>query len=420
MNSRTANTPWARRAAVAGCAALALGVTSLGLAQVASAAPAQGFIASPNGMVGLQQTVVISAPAAKGQVVTIGLQNASTAQTLQTSIGSNGYGYLNWTPTFGGSWTINGLGNIISSGSTTINVAAMPTYTVLLAQNNVQNGVNNNLSAAVIAPIGSLAPTGSVYLATSFGNGITTQPLTGLYGGTTATTTLPWTPNGNGPLPILATYAPGTSANSGSVSPISQPNITREDSIVAMRWPATLYVNQPTVLQAVLGAGIPQGSVAFYMDGNGISGSIPTVNGVASLQWTPPVGGVHNISVAFTSNTPIPGMGSSGSSLQSVNIQPAKAQDNITVDPPTMPAWSIAAPIVMKAGSNLTLAGTAVSGSTVVFSEQGPCYINGSVLYAPSAGSCQITAVSPGNVTLNPTTETYTVTVTAPPKKKRS
>jgi hypothetical protein len=85
-----------------------------------------------------------------------------------------------------------------------------------------------------------------------------------------------------------------------------------------------------------------------------------------------------------------------------------------------MPAWSIAAPIVMKAGSNLTLAGTSVSGSTVVFSEQGPCYINGSVLYAPSAGSCQITAVSAGNATLNPTTESYTVTVTAPPKKKRS
>jgi hypothetical protein len=83
-------------------------------------------------MVSLSQTVLINAPAAKGQVVTIGLQNASTAQTLQTTIGSNGYGYLSWTPTFDGSWTINGLGNIIRSGSTTINVAAMPTYTVLL------------------------------------------------------------------------------------------------------------------------------------------------------------------------------------------------------------------------------------------------------------------------------------------------
>jgi len=419
MNSRTATRTWARRSAVAGCAALALGATSLGLATGALAATSKGFIAAPNGMVGLQESILINAPGAKGQVVTIGLQNASTAQTLQTTIGSNGYGAVNWTPTFGGSWTINGLGNIISSGSTTINVAAMPTYTVLLAQNNVQNGVNNNLSAAVIAPIGTLAPTGTVYLATTSGNGITTQPLTGLYGGTTATTTLPWTPNGNGGYPIQATYTPGTSANSGSMSPVSQPNITATDTVIALRWPATLYVNQATVLQAVLGQNIPQGSVAFYMDGNGISGSIATVNGIASLQWTPPTSGVHNISVAFTANTQIPGSGYNGSSTQSVNIQSARAQDNITVDPPTQPVWSIAAPIVMKAGSNLTLAGTAVSGSPIVFSEQGPCYINGTVLYAPSAGTCQISVQSAGNATLTPTIENYTVTVTAPPKKKK-
>jgi hypothetical protein len=420
MNSRTASTTWARRAAVAGCAALALGATSLGLAQVASAAPAKGFIASPNGMVGLQQTVVISAPSAKGQVVTIGLQNASTAQTLQTTIGSNGYGYLTWTPSFGGSWTINGLGNIISSGSTTINVAAMPTYTVLLAQNNIQTGVTNNLLAAVIAPIGSIAPTGNVYLATTTGNGITTQPLNGLFGGTTATAVLPWNPSSGGAIPIQATYTSATSGNTNSQSAVSQPNVTSVDSIVSMRWPATLYVNQPTVLQAVLGNGIPQGSAAFSIDGQAIGGSVPTVNGVATQTWTPSAGGIHTIVVTFTSNAPTAAQAVSSVSTQAVNIQPSKAQDNITVDPPTMPAWSIAAPIVMKAGSNLTLAGTAVSGSTVVFSEQGPCYINGSVLYAPSAGSCQITAVSPGNATLNPTTETYTVTVTAPPKKKRS
>jgi hypothetical protein len=283
----------------------------------------------------------------------------------------------------------------------------------------VQSGANNNLSAAVIAPIGTLAPTGSVYLATTFGNGITTQPLTGLYGCTTATTTLPWTPNGYGPFPIQATYTPGTSANNGSVSAVSQPNISATDTIVALR-SATLDVNQPTVLQAVLGKNIPPGSVAFYPDGKGISGSIPTVNGVASLQWTPPAGGVHNISVAFTANILIPGSGYSGSSTQSVNIQSAEVSDHITVDPIGQPVWSIAAPIVMKAGSNITLAGNAVSGSPIVFSEQGPCYINGAVLYAPSAGSCQIQVVTAGNATLNPTTENYTVTVTAPPTKKRS
>ena len=419
MNSRTASTTWARRTAVAGCAALALGATSLGLAQVASAAPAKGFIAAPNGMVGIQESILISAPNAKGQVVTIGLQNAQGSQTLQTTIGQNGYGYLSWTPIYGGAWNINGLGVIASSGSTTVNVAAMPTYTVLLAQNTIEQGVSQNLLGAVVAAGGTLAPTGNVYLATTTGNGITTQALSGLYGGTTATTSLPWTPGNGGPAPIQATFQPNNTAFTASTSPISQPNVQSGAYVIAMRWPATLYVNQPTVLQAVVGPNIPDGSAAFSMDGKGISGSIPTVNGVATLQWTPPASGVHNISVSFTSNKSAAGIVSSGVSTQSVNIQAAKAQDNVIVDPPGQPAWSIAAPIVMTAGGNVTLAGTSTSGSPVVFSEQGPCYINGNVLFAPSAGQCQVSAYSPGNATLTPTTENYTITVNAAPKKKR-
>jgi hypothetical protein len=403
MNSRTATRTWARRTAIAGCAALALGATSLGLATGASAAPAKGFIASPNGMVGLAQTVLISAPTAKGQVVTIGLQNAQGAQTLQTTIGSNGYGSVLWTPTLGGTW----------------NIAAMPTYTVLLAQNTIEQGVSQNLLGAVVAAGGSIAPTGNVYLATTTGNGITTQPLSGLFGGTTATTSLPWTPNNGGPAPIQATFQPNNTAFAASTSPISQPNVQSGAYVVAMRWPATLYVNQPTVLQAVVGPNIPDGSAAFSMDGKGISGSIGTVNGVATLQWTPPTSGVHNISVSFTSNKNSAGQTFSGVSTQSVNIQAAKSQDNVTVDPPGQPMWSIAAPIVMTAGGNVTLAGSSESGSPVVFSEQGPCYINGNVLVAPSAGQCQVSAYSPGNATLTPTTENYTITVNAAPKKKR-
>jgi len=419
MNSRTASAPWARRAAVAGCAALALGAASLGLAAGASAAPAKGYIAAPNGMVGIQESILISAPNAKGQVVTIGLQNAQGAQTLQTAINSNGYGYLTWTPTLGGSWTINGLGVIASSGSTTINVSAMPTYTVLLAQNTIEQGINNNLLGAVVAAGGTIAPTGNVYMATTNGNGITTQALSGQFGGTTATSVLPWTPGSSGPIPIQATFQPNNTAFSASTSPTSNPNVQVGNFTVAMRWPATLFVNQPTVLQAVVGPNIPDGSAAFTMDGAGISGSIPTVNGIATLQWTPPTTGVHTIAVSFTSNKSASGQVFSGSSSQSVNIQAAKSQDNITVDPPSQPVWSIAAPIVMTAGGTITLAGTSVSGSPVVFSEQGPCYINGNVLFAPSAGQCQVSAYSPGNATLTPTTENYTITVNAAPKKKR-
>ena len=42
----------------------------------------------------------------------------------------------------------------------------MPTYTVLLAQNALQQGASNNILAGVVAPIGTLAPTGTVTLQT--------------------------------------------------------------------------------------------------------------------------------------------------------------------------------------------------------------------------------------------------------------
>ena len=79
------------RASVAAAAILAL-TASLGLAVGSPASAASnGFIAAPNGMVGVSETITVNAPSAKGQVVTIGLQIGGTAQTLQTTIGSNGF-----------------------------------------------------------------------------------------------------------------------------------------------------------------------------------------------------------------------------------------------------------------------------------------------------------------------------------------
>ena len=68
----------------------------------------------------------------------------------------------------------------------------------------------------------------------------------------------------------------------------------------------------------------------------------------------------------------------------------------------------------MTQGSLVTLTATTTSNTTVLFSEQGPCVINGSVLHALSPGQCQVTAFTAGNATLSPGSETYTITVTAP------
>ncbi len=411
-----------RGARIVAAVALALGVTVASAGGQPASAASSGFIAAPNGMVGVSETITINAPKAVGQVVTIGLQLGAAAQTLQTTIGSGGFGAVTWTPTGAGTWTINGLGSIASLGSTTAAIAPMPTYTVLLAQSALQQNASNSLLAGVVAPIGSLAPTGSVTLQTGgSGNALVSAQLTGAFGGTTATATIPWTPTAGGPFALQASYNPASGGQVASTSPISQPVISTGVTTVSVRWPTNLYVGTPTVLQAVLGSGIPDGSASFYFDNVGVSGSVRTVNGVATFQWTPPTSGVHTIAVNYSGGTPNSAgtFPFSGSASQVVQIQGARPMDNLTVDPPTQPVWSIAQPIVMTAGTTVTLVGASQSGTPVVFSEQGPCVIAGAVLTALSPGQCQVTAISPGNATLTPGSETYTITVNKAPKKKK-
>ncbi|MFA7324767.1 MAG: hypothetical protein WC005_10465 [Candidatus Nanopelagicales bacterium] len=405
-------------------ATLALGLaagSALALTPGAQAV-AKGGIYAPNGMVGVSEDIQVQVSGLAGQTITIGLSSGSLATTVQSVVNAQGWASASWTPTTAGAWTITALGSAISAGSTTITVVPVPTYTILMAQQSLQQGVSNNLQAAVVAPIGTIAPTGSVYLSTTTGNGITTQPLTGTFGTATSTATLPWNPStglGSG-APIQAAFTPSNGNFTASTSPTSQPFLTTAVTPVAMRWPAVLYAGTTTVLQAVLGAGYADGSVAFSLDGTGISGSIATSNGVATYQWTPPASGNHVISVTYTGN-PVSGQVGvqSGANSQVVNIQNPKVADNITVDPPSQPAWNIAQPIIMTAGSAVTLAATTTSNTTVLFSEQGPCVINGSVLTALSPGQCQVTAFTAGNASLKPGSETYTITISkAPPKKK--
>ena len=403
-------------------AALAFGIaagTTLAVGAGAQAA-ATGGVYAPNGMVGVAEQIQVQVSGLAGQTITLGVSSGANSSTLQAVVNSQGWASASWTPTAAGAWTIAALGSALPAGSTTITVAPMPTYTVLLAQQSVQQYFPNTLEGAVVAPIGSIAPTGTVSLATAGGNGITTQPLSGTVGNSTSTVGLPWTPTLPGATAIQATFQPSNGNFTSSTSPISQPFATTANTTVAMRWPANLYSGSTTVLQAVLGAGMPNGSVAFSMDGTGISGSIPTVNGVASYQWTPTTSGVHTIAVSYTGN-PVPGQAGqvSGSNSQVVNIQGARAVDNIVVDPPTQPVWNIAQPIVMTAGTTVTLAATTTSNTTVLFNEQGPCVINGSVLTAISAGQCQVTAFTAGNAALKPGTETYTITVNKAPAKKK-
>lgn len=397
-------------------------IASLGLALGALvSAPAMGsaatsaFVATPNGMVGVQQEVVVRAPSLAGQVATISFTSGSLTNAGQTAINSQGFGSLAWTPTTAGTWTIAGSGTSAAIGSTTISVAAMPTMTAALVPNLVQTGVANSLTIVVSAPIGILPPTGTVTLRNQFQNQIGSGTLVAS-SGTTSSATISWTPANNDA--VTAFYTPAAGAGfAPSQSGQYEPVYTTAQVPIALRFPGTLYVGSPTIIGAQTGFGVTAGSAAFFFDGVGIIGSTPTnANGGISAVWTPFTSGVHTISTEFSSNDGR----FTGTSSQVVNIQPAKPKDTITVTPASGSPWPSGSPIPDRAGTSVNLTVTTGSGATAVLSETGPCVIDGSTFTALSAGQCTITATSPGSATVMPATITYVVNVTAPPRKKRN
>jgi hypothetical protein len=89
-------------------------------------------------MAGVEQEILVFAPTLQGQSVILGVNNAASSATLQTTIGTNGFGSASWTPNAGGTWTVSGLGTAVYIGATSITVAAAPTNTVLLSGNFIQ------------------------------------------------------------------------------------------------------------------------------------------------------------------------------------------------------------------------------------------------------------------------------------------
>ena len=398
-------------------AALASATLALGAALVAapvSTASTNTFVATPHGMVGVQQEVVIRAPRLAGQVATITFASGATSNAGQTAVDAQGFGALAWTPTTAGSWTISAFGSGSAIGSTTISVAQMPTTTAALVPNLVQTGVANLLTIVVSAPIGVLSPSGTVTLRNQFENQLATGNLEAS-SNNTSSVTVSWTPVGNEAVTAFYTPPPGggfMSSQSGQYEPV----YTTAQVPIALRFPGTLYVGTPTIIGAQAGNGVAAGSAAFFFDGIGIIGSTPTdAKGGVSPAWSPPTSGVHTISTQFSSNNGR----FAGTSSQLVNIQPAKSADSIAVIPAGGTPWPTGTPIPVRAGTSVNLAVTTGSGATGLLSKFGPCVINESTFTALSAGQCTVTAMSPGTANSTPGTADYVVTVQSPPERSR-
>ena len=405
--------------ALAASMTLGLGIGAT-VVTATSASAAQGtFIATPDGMAGVAQEIVISAPKLRNKAVILGFQVNGAGSSLQTTIGANGYGYMIWTPGSAGTWTISGLGNAVSLATTTTTVAPLPTQTILMAPNNVQQGVGNPITAVVSATMGTWAPEGTITVRNENSNVVASGTLALVPGSQTSQVTMSWNPDAGGNYPLFATFTPTDGVSGSSVAPESSPFASSSVSAVALRFPPALYVGEPTLLGAVLGTGFSAGSVAFSMNGAGITGSIGiAAQGSASTQWTPSTVGVVSMGVSYSANSAGPGGARSGTSTQSINVLPARAEDSITTQASGLGIWSEQSPEVLVAGGNTNLSGSSSSGSPVVFSESGPCVIAGTTLTALSAGQCTVTATTAGNATLKPATEIYVLSVTAPPRKK--
>jgi hypothetical protein len=349
----------------------------------------------------------------KGQVVSVTFTTGASSAILQTTINPQGFGSIVWTPQSAGSWTISGTGPLASAGSTTIIVTQMPTSTTMLVPNQTRNGVASNAVITVTAPIGTVAPTGTVALNNGFGSQISTATLAPVAGAAQSSAVISWTPTGFSFFPLTAVYTPASPAFAPSSSPLAQTLVSSAPQTVALQVPQVFHVGQPATLTAVLGTGVSAGTAAFWVDNKGISASIPTVNGQANFVWTPSSATVQTLSVEFSSTTG----NFSGTSSQPVNVLMPVVADPITVDPAGIAVWSATQPNAMTAGTSVALVATSGSGTTVVLGENGPCIINGSTLTVLSAGTCTVTATSPGAGAYAPGVQNYTVTIAKAPKK---
>ena len=120
---------------LAASAALVLTMTGV-FAPASHSAPISGrdWVATPNGLVGVQQMVIVRASGQAGAMAVVTFQNTSAGTNAgQAAVNSQGFAYLPWQPGAPGAWDISAKVGGSAVGTASIVVAAMPTTTRLLS-----------------------------------------------------------------------------------------------------------------------------------------------------------------------------------------------------------------------------------------------------------------------------------------------
>ena len=400
----------------AGLLALFIGITAAGASGAPASAATDSYIATPNGMVGVQQTLVIYAPKRVNEVVTISGTQGTVGTTLQTVVAPSGFGSVFWVPTAAGKWTFSGVGSTAKATPTTVSVAAAPTTTVLEIPNTMQVNTPANLLIIVTSNLGDVAPVGQVTVSTAWGSPVGSAYLSPGSGAESAFATIPWTPTSTGVIAMVATFAPTNGSYATSTSAQVSVDVVSTPVPLSLRLPGSFNVGETVWVTAFVTPSNQQGTIAMQVDNQGsIAGSTPLTNGAVSVPWTPQNPGFTNIQAFFTNSA----ANSSGVASQGIQVSAALPNDSLEVAPTGQNAWTPGATVTVKRGQNLLMTSSSSSGSPVVINESGPCVINGALLMAVNTGTCVITATSGGSASFKPATATYNVSVVKPKKKKK-
>ena len=396
----------------AACVAVLL---SVGLVGSGAATPVSGstWLATPNGLVGIQQTVTVRASTTVGEVATIEFSNAVTGTNAgQAIVDSQGFAYLPWTPDLPGSWDITASVGGMTISSSNITVQAMPTVTTLLAPGAVQAGQNITLTARVEALSGQITPSGLVTIRNNSNDVVAEGSVVPSVDAGVAVASLAWTPS-RGETSLIADFVPATSAFSRSTSRAQTPTVGTQPALT-LRLPQVSYVGVADTYEVLIAPDrrSPEGGTAAFsvnMDGFTfyvMGGSKPVRDGVSATTWTPGVPGVQTIQVSYSSAD----SRFSGTAAQSINVQPAPQPDTVTSD-----HLGFAGNASFAAETTIDPKMTSKSGNPVLVSTNGPCVMNGGALSMLSPGICSVQARSLGNGgSLSGHSETFTLQIIRP------
>ena len=361
-----------------------------------AAAPAQATVTGLGGPVGVLQTVTVTdtAPTLIGASTCTVLPTINGATQLAvTGTLNNGTLTFQWTPTSIGAATFSLPDCTTSSVIPAASVTQVSTISVISTPNTAQIGVATKILTTVqSASPSAYAPTGQVVVrdanqAVLARMGLTAGPGTGQ-----SFAYFWWTPTVAGTFFFQATYGGDTNATT-SVSPQDTIIATPSGGTISLTAPSTMTQGVPvSLLATVLPNGV-QGSVGFTVNGAPISASIPIVNNMASMLWTPNVVGAVTIGASYTTN-----QGGSGSTSSRVTIVAGPtSRDVITLTQPGVGPWSPNGTYTLPNGATFTFAASTLSGAAVTLTESGPCQVSGlAIVIDTGSGQCNLVATSPG------------------------